>query len=152
MLLNLQFDSAVLPIASPAQTSRDSIMLLCSLQGSLSCTAFFFLLPQCLVARDIAFPPVAPLQANLNPHHTTHSNQDPGHDQTYQTALGADKDQLLELNKFAGLTTFSNLPWVHCLSSDNEVEKYDIAFLGAPFDTGTTGRPGARFGPSGIRL
>lgn len=28
----------------------------------------------------------------------------------------------------------------------------DIAFLGAPFDTGTTGRPGARFGPGGIRL
>ena len=27
-----------------------------------------------------------------------------------------------------------------------------MAILGAPFDTGTTGRPGARFGPNGIRL
>lgn len=51
---------------------------------------------------------------------------------------------------YAGLTTFSNLPWQHCLSSHDV--QYDIAFLGAPFDTGTTGRPGARFGPTGIRL
>lgn len=29
--------------------------------------------------------------------------------------------------------------------------RYDIAFIGAPFDTGTSYRPGARFGPSGIR-
>ena len=28
---------------------------------------------------------------------------------------------------------------------------YDIAVLGAPFDTATTYRPGARFGPGGIR-
>ena len=52
--------------------------------------------------------------------------------------------------KYAGLTTFANLPWTHCLSED-AVEPYDIAFLGAPFDTATTGRPGARFGPTGIR-
>ena len=51
---------------------------------------------------------------------------------------------------FAGLTTFANLPWQHCLSSS--ADRLDIAFLGAPFDTGTTGRPGARFGPTGIRL
>jgi hypothetical protein len=108
---------------------------------------------------------------------------------------------------FAGLTTFANLPYVHCLadSPNKDVEKFDIAFLGAPFDTvsicsdfscsslwetggkpssvlwyagimvdrafetlkflphnccgfliyddiqGTTARPGARFGPEGIR-
>jgi agmatinase len=36
-----------------------------------------------------------------------------------------------------------------CACTDCEIA--DIAFLGAPFDTATTGRPGARFGPSGIR-
>lgn len=37
---------------------------------------------------------------------------------------------------FAGLTTYANLPYVHCLAGDDEeVEKYDIAILGAPFDT-----------------
>lgn len=37
---------------------------------------------------------------------------------------------------YAGLLTFANLPYVHCLAPrGQEVEKYDIAFLGAPFDT-----------------
>ncbi|OBT86991.1 hypothetical protein VE02_04591 [Pseudogymnoascus sp. 03VT05] len=56
-------------------------------------------------------------------------------------------------SKFRGLSTYANLPYVHCLSAekDGEVEEYDIAILGAPFDTSTTGRPGARFGPAGIR-
>ncbi|KAJ5745325.1 agmatinase 1 [Penicillium odoratum] len=50
---------------------------------------------------------------------------------------------------FSGITTFGRLPYSPCLSTDDV--KYDIAFLGAPFDTGTSYRPGARFGPSGIR-
>ncbi|KAM0722974.1 hypothetical protein Q7P37_001172 [Cladosporium fusiforme] len=56
---------------------------------------------------------------------------------------------------YNGLTTYANLPYVHCLAnstlSGEEVEKYDIAVMGAPFDTGVTGRPGARYGPTGIR-
>lgn len=41
------------------------------------------------------------------------------------------------INAFAGLTTFANLPYVHCLADapNSDVEKFDIAFLGAPFDT-----------------
>jgi len=50
---------------------------------------------------------------------------------------------------FSGISTFGRLPHYPCLASDKE--RYDIAFLGAPFDTGTSYRPGARFGPSGIR-
>ena len=67
---------------------------------------------------------------------------------------------------FSGISTFGRLPYYPCLASDEE--KFDIAFLGnglraltcasrsdnslgAPFDTGTSYRPGARFGPSGIR-
>ncbi|KXN84929.1 Putative agmatinase 1 [Leucoagaricus sp. SymC.cos] len=51
---------------------------------------------------------------------------------------------------FAGITTFAGLPWVKCLTQNSE-ELFDIAIIGAPFDTGTSYRPGARFGPSGIR-
>lgn len=135
-------------------------------------------------------------------------------------------DEDISQTKFAGLTTFANLPYVHCLAADEDdeeeeeegeddgrkknnkekrkkkrsggVEKFDIAILGAPFDTvsiclflsffsfilmyrallttglttttssfspeanflililiflsqGVTARPGARFGPLGIR-
>jgi len=51
---------------------------------------------------------------------------------------------------FSGITTFAKLPWVQCLTKEKHVP-FDIAFLGAPFDTGTSYRPGARFGPAGIR-
>ncbi|EJD41500.1 agmatinase [Auricularia subglabra TFB-10046 SS5] len=51
---------------------------------------------------------------------------------------------------FSGITTFARLPWVQCLGKDSQ-EDFDIAFIGAPFDTGTSYRPGARFGPAGIR-
>ncbi|KAH9815326.1 putative agmatinase 1 [Teratosphaeria destructans] len=50
---------------------------------------------------------------------------------------------------FSGISTFGRIEYSPCLATD-EV-KYDIAFIGAPFDTGTSYRPGARFGPSGIR-
>lgn len=70
-------------------------------------------------------------------------------------------DEDISQTKFAGLTTFANLPYVHCLAAEEEedeeegdeddgkknkkekrkkkksvgVEKFDIAILGAPFDT-----------------
>jgi agmatinase len=38
--------------------------------------------------------------------------------------------------KFAGLMTYANLPYVHCLAPEGQdVEPFDIAILGAPFDT-----------------
>ncbi|KAI0771106.1 agmatinase [Trametes elegans] len=51
---------------------------------------------------------------------------------------------------FSGITTFAKLPWVQCLGKEWDTS-FDIAFIGAPFDTGTSYRPGARFGPAGIR-
>ena len=37
---------------------------------------------------------------------------------------------------FSGLTTFANLPYVHCLAGEGrKVQKFDIAILGARFDT-----------------
>ena len=58
----------------------------------------------------------------------------------------------LSQSLYAGLMTYANLPYVHCLAAEgHEIEKYDIAIVGAPFDTGVTARPGARYGPNGIR-
>jgi agmatinase len=99
----------------------------------ISCCYFLISLPS-LFAREIVFPPVSPIQPNG------------------QYLLSTDKDALADISKYAGLSTYANLPFVHCLSESKEIdEKYDIAILGAPFDTATTARPGARFGPHGIR-
>jgi len=49
-----------------------------------------------------------------------------------------------------GLTTFARSAPLRCFGADSE-SPYDVAVLGAPFDTATSFRPGARFGPNGIR-
>lgn len=65
-------------------------------------------------AREIVFPPATDILS---------SGKTPGLPTT--------------INAFAGLNTFANLPYVHCLadSRNEDVEKFDIAYLGAPFDT-----------------
>jgi len=47
----------------------------------------------------------------------------------------------------AGINTFLKAPYVENV---RDVAKYDAAVLGIPFDSGTTYRPGTRFGPQGI--
>lgn len=47
--------------------------------------------------------------------------------------------------RFSGLATFARLPRLE------DVGRADIAIVGAPFDTGVSYRPGARFGPAHIR-
>ena len=51
----------------------------------------------------------------------------------------------LQMPRFAGHTTFARLPRLE------DVDAYDVAVVGVPFDSGVTYRPGARFGPSYIR-
>jgi agmatinase len=53
-----------------------------------------------------------------------------------------------ELPHFAGITTFLKAPYVEDVRRCGD---YDVAVLGAPHDSGTTYRPGTRFGPQGIR-
>ena len=53
-----------------------------------------------------------------------------------------------ELPHFAGINTFLKAPYVENV---RDVAKYDAAVMGIPFDSGTTYRPGTRFGPQGIR-
>lgn len=47
--------------------------------------------------------------------------------------------------RFAGPPTFALLP------RRDEVERCDVAVAGVPFDSGTSYRPGARFGPAAVR-
>jgi len=53
-----------------------------------------------------------------------------------------------ELPHYAGINTFLKAPYAE---DATEVGHYDATILGAPFDGGTTYRPGTRFGPQGIR-
>lgn len=47
--------------------------------------------------------------------------------------------------RYAGVKTFARCPLV------DDPEGVDVAVLGIPFDTATTNRPGARFGPEAVR-
>src|SRR4030081_2698661 len=51
----------------------------------------------------------------------------------------------LKVPRFAGPATFARLPGL------GEVERWDVAIVGIPFDTGVTYRPGARSAPGAIR-
>ncbi|KAL9065096.1 MAG: hypothetical protein Q9161_008443 [Pseudevernia consocians] len=92
----------------------------------------FWLLSFSADARDITFSPVSGIGKFQKP-----LTNDDGVD----IATGSD---------FSGLMTFANLPYANCFTA-SDMEAYDIAILGAPFDTAVTARPGARFGPTGIR-
>jgi agmatinase len=73
-------------------------------------------------AREITFPPQVPIHGGPNYHA---SFEVPGlHPEIHNS-------------KFTGLSTFANLPYVYCLddAKDEDVERFDIAFLGAGFDT-----------------
>lgn len=100
-----------------------------------------FLLVAASQARDIVFPPVAAIQAKTD---------------QLPLRLNTDADDAdvdLTTDAMGGLTSFARLPYVPCFGpqADDETDGYDIAVLGAPFDTATSYRPGARFGPHGIR-
>ena len=66
--------------------------------------------------RQVVFPPVAPV---LNEGYSPLSS------------MAGDSPGVA----FHGLTTFANLPYVQCFSDDPWGETYDLAILGAQFDT-----------------
>ena len=53
-----------------------------------------------------------------------------------------------ELPHFAGINTFLKTPY---LEDIHDVGEHEVAIIGCPLDTGTTYRPGPRFGPEGMR-
>ncbi|KAL3473168.1 arginase family-domain-containing protein [Aspergillus californicus] len=72
----------------------------------------------------------------------------------YSVNVGPDYQHPLEdLDKdlpFSQPVTFAHLEWQRCLAPSHNTP-LDIAILGFPYDTSTSYRPGARFGPRGIR-
>jgi hypothetical protein len=67
-------------------------------------------------AREIVFPDSSPLQ--------------------YAFTRGGDLDEVdISGASFHGLNTFANLPYVECFTDGNLDSRFDIAFLGAQFDT-----------------
>jgi hypothetical protein len=68
-------------------------------------------------AREITFPPVSGYPSQ-------------------QIVFQGPNDADITTSKFAGLMTYANLPYVHCLALEGQdVEPFDIAIIGAPFDT-----------------
>ena len=80
----------------------------------------FALLLATVLGREITFPP----RVGIAPH---------------QELLGHDLDDvdIVSEARFRGLTTFANLDYVECFAESGKAyeERFDIAFLGAPFDT-----------------
>ncbi|KAL4877394.1 arginase family-domain-containing protein [Aspergillus karnatakaensis] len=72
----------------------------------------------------------------------------------YTLNVGPDYHHAIEdLDKdlpFSQPVTFAHLEWQRCLASTHTTP-LDIAILGFPYDTSASYRPGARFGPRGIR-
>ncbi len=54
-----------------------------------------------------------------------------------------------ELPRFAGMPTFMRLP--HVDFNHDKITEVDIGIIGAPWDAGTTNRPGPRHGPRQVR-
>lgn len=71
------------------------------------------------LARNIVFPPIHPF-----------SGQAPFVEDD------AEYIDVVSRSQFSGLSTFANVPYVNCfVDAEAEKQKYDIAILGAPFDT-----------------
>jgi arginase family enzyme len=79
---------------------------------------------------------------------------DRGHPGDFARVNGWDAEYELysdhDLPTYVGPTTSGNLPWG---TDPSELRRrlVDVAIVGAPFDDGTSHRPGARFGPRAIR-
>ena len=71
-------------------------------------------------ARDIVFPPLDVVYSQQTPLRVDDS---------------LDEVDIVSGSQFSGLTTFAHLPYVNCFLDEVDISKYDIAFLGAPFDT-----------------
>ena len=62
-----------------------------------------------------------------------------------QAAHDPGGDRAVSVPRYTGVRTFARLPHTQ------ELDGVDVAVVGVPFDTATSYRPGARFGPEAIR-
>ncbi|ETI20600.1 hypothetical protein G647_08638 [Cladophialophora carrionii CBS 160.54] len=91
------------------------------------------------------------ITAHSHSHHDTASSEE---EPPLSFSVGPNYPYALEdLDKdlpFSQPVTFAHLPWHRCFSASH-TSPLDIAIVGFPYDTSTSYRPGARFGPRGIR-
>jgi hypothetical protein len=74
---------------------------------------------------------ILPVLSHRNGHAAAHQMP-----HVHQTIMGDDFIDVTTDSESFGLTTFADLPYVNCFKPDeSEAGKYDIAILGAPFDT-----------------
>ena len=85
---------------------------------SLFLRAPFLLLPFFTDALDITFPPVSGMEG-------------------FQKVINKDGIDIVTGSEFSSLTTFANLPYANCFTA-HDMDAYDIAIMGAPFDTVST--------------
>lgn len=94
---------------------------------------------------------IFPLLVTFTLFHLIHATQKPFwiNDESIQDdwdalgPLGLKDDEIF--TAFVGITTFAHLPFINCLHpiyTEEAKEKFDIAIVGAPFDTSVTYRPG----------
>ena len=84
--------------------------------GDVILHATFLLLSFSIDARDITFPSVS------------------GIERLQQPVTNDDGVDIITGSDFSGLMTFANLPYANCFTA-SDISAYDIAILGAPFDT-----------------
>ncbi len=94
-----------------------------TLPPTLLLTLSFSLAPA--LARDITFPPIAGVDFSTGRLQA----------QSPTSNLQIDDVDIVTGSAFSGLTTYAHLPYINCFVEKDGVEKYDIAILGAPFDT-----------------
>ena len=87
--------------------------------GPVFLRATFLLLPFSTNALDITFPPVSGMEG------------------FQKLVTNKDGTDIVTGSEFSGLMTFANLPYANCFAA-YEMDAYDIAIMGAPFDTVST--------------
>lgn len=85
------------------------------------------------MASAMTFALCLSLTVSVASHRSGHTDEMPNVHQQYMA------DNFIDVttdSEFFGLSTFANVPYVNCLKVDkSEAGRYDIAILGAPFDT-----------------
>lgn len=77
------------------------------------------------LARDVTFPPIAGVDSSTGRLQA----------QAPLSNVHVDDVDIVTGSAFSGLTTYAHLQYINCFVEKDGVEKYDIAILGAPFDT-----------------
>ena len=80
-------------------------------------------------AREIVFPPPEGVDF------TDHANAYSPHSLQYDAYDGLEDENFNYGKDYLGLLTYANLPHAKCFNRSEQEVEYDVAVMGAPFDT-----------------